>query len=110
MFIREYKGTKELRKLILDNPDLPLITFVSEDSNRGDYSYELAYVTSVTLDELAIWNDEQWMNKDDYEENLAYLLATDYAYKNLTDYQFDNLVKAQMKEVEFVKAIVIYIG
>lgn len=29
----------DLRQLILDHPDLPLIVFASDDANSGDYSY-----------------------------------------------------------------------
>lgn len=33
-------STEKLRKLILDNPDLPLLVFAGEDANSGEYSYQ----------------------------------------------------------------------
>ena len=32
-------ATDELRQLILENPELPLLVFAGEDCNSGDYSY-----------------------------------------------------------------------
>lgn len=32
-------ATDELRQLILENPELPLLVFAGEDCNSGDYSF-----------------------------------------------------------------------
>lgn len=31
--------TEKLRKLIIENPDCPLLIFAGEEANGGDYSY-----------------------------------------------------------------------
>ena len=38
-WVDEYK---ELKQLIIENPDLPLIFFATEEANSGEYSSELA--------------------------------------------------------------------
>ena len=36
-------ATDELRKLILENPELPLLVFAGEDCNSGDYKIGRAH-------------------------------------------------------------------
>lgn len=104
------KDTSELRKLILENPDLPLLIFANEDVNNGDYSYTLADVNSVSIQKLALYNDEQWFDEDEFEEEIADKMSMDDEYKNLSGADFDKAFKEKINNIVFVKAIVIYVG
>lgn len=41
--------SSELKKLILENPTLPLLFFCGEECYRGEYPYEKADATSVGI-------------------------------------------------------------
>lgn len=102
------QDSTELRELILSNPTLPLVTFVSEDTNNGDYGYMHGFVTSVSVNELTLYNDELWLDYDDVEEELRDDLCDDCI--GMTDEEFDKEVKRQLDEMEFTKCIVVMIG
>lgn len=102
------KDTAMLRKLILDNPELPVIFFVSEDAYTGDYNYNLAYASSVEIENLTLYN-ETWLTKEDYEDLLYNDLADEEEFKDLSDEDYEKMIIKRVKETEFVKAIVIWI-
>lgn len=104
------EDTEELRKMIIENPTLPLVTFVSEEAINGDYPYSYADVTSIKIKESAIWNDEWWCDYDDYREKLSDNLCEEEEFENLSDEEFERMLDEKMAAVEFVKAIVINIG
>lgn len=101
--------TTELRKLIIENPDLPLIVFCSDECNDGDYCYEYADVYNTSITELTIY-DDHWLSKDDYEDKLSDDLCDKEEYKDLSDEEYNKMIKQKIAETEFVKAIVIYVG
>lgn len=103
------KDTTTLRNLIIQNPDLPLVIFSGEDAWTGEYSYEYSDVTSVRIKELTMY-DNSWLDRDDYAESLANDLGDDDEYKALSDDEFEQMICDKVKETEFVKAIVIYVG
>lgn len=102
-------NTTELRKLIIENPDLPLLIFCGEDSWRDEYPYEQADVKSWEIKELTIYKD-WWVDKDDYEERLSDELSSKGEYESLSDEEYGQMMKEKVAETEFVKAIVIYVG
>lgn len=99
----------ELRNLILENPDLPLLIFCGEESNSGEYPYEQADVGSGEIKELTLYND-YWMDKEDFEDKLSDDLCDEDEYKDLSDQEYNQMIKQKVDETEFVKAIVIYVG
>lgn len=103
------KDTTTLRNLIIQNPDLPLVIFSGEDAWTGEYPYEYSDVTSVQIKELTMY-DNSWLDRDDYAESLANDLGDDDEYKALSDDEFEQMICDKVKETEFVKAIVIYVG
>lgn len=104
------EDTTELRKLIIDNPDLPLLFFVGDDAYIDDgYQYSMAYASNAEIQELTLYSDV-WMNKDDYTEKLSDDLAFEEEYKDMTDEEYDAMIDQKVNETEFVKAIVIYVG
>lgn len=74
--------TTNLRKLILENPELPVLIFCGESAWSGEYPYE--------------------MQTDDLSEKEE--------YKDLTDEEYEQMIDKKVAETEFVKAIVIHVG
>lgn len=103
------KDTTELRNLILENPELPVLIFCGEDAWNSDYGYSQGEVKRIEVEELTLYG-EQWLEKDDYEEELEEGLCDEEEYKDWSDEEFDRMIKQKVEETEFVKAIVIYVG
>ena len=104
------EDTTELRRLIRENPDLPLLFFCGEDAYYDDgYPYSIASASNAEIQELTLYNDV-WMNKDDYAEKLGDDLAFEEEYINMTDDEYDKMIDKKVNETEFVNAIVIYVG
>ena len=104
------ENTTELRKLIIENPDFPLLFFCDEEAYYDDgYPYSMASASNAEIQELTLYNDV-WMDKDDYAEKLRDDLAFEEEYKDMTDDEYDKMIDKKVNETEFVKAIVIYVG
>ena len=103
------EDTTELRKLIMENPDLPLLIFCGEEAYNDDYPYSMAYASNGEIQELTLY-DDFWMDKDDYAEKLRDDLAFEEEYKDMTDEEYDAMIDQKVNETEFVKAIIIYVG
>ena len=107
------KDTTELRKLIIENPDLPLIIFCGEESWDGEHDYSSASASKGSIQELTLYDDGYdsiWMEKEDYAERLSYELSDMEEYKDMTNKEYDKMIEDKVAEAEFVKAIVIYVG
>lgn len=101
---------KELKELIIENPDLPLLIFVDEEAYSGEWSYEaIPNNCSYSIKELTLCKD-MWMDKDDYEDELIKGYEYLDEYKNLTDKEFFDMIKSKLEETEFIKAICLYVG
>ena len=116
-----FDSTKELRQLIIDNPDLPLAIFATEDANGGEYysvSTEVlwARITELALYETKLENQlfEHWeslfLERDDYEDRLRDDLCDEEEYANLSDEEFDKVVEKKLSEIEFTKCIYVCVG
>lgn len=103
------KDTSNLRKLILENPDLPLLVFCGEDAWQGEYCYNSVDASRGDIEELTLYCD-MWLDKDDYVEKLSDDLCDEEEYKNLSDEEWDKMIEQKVAETEFVKAIVIWVG
>ena len=103
------RDTTILRNLILENPDLPVLIFCGEDAWNGEWGYTSAQASSGKVEELTLYND-QWMDRDDYEEALADNLADEEEYKDLSDDDYEKMIQEKVEQTEFVKAIVIWVG
>ena len=101
--------TSELRKLIMDNPTLPLLFFCGEECYKGEYPYEQATVTSVGIQNLTLYNN-YWLDEDGYAEELSYNLCDKPEYEHLSDEEYSEMIDRKVKEAEFIKAIVVNIG
>lgn len=110
------KDTSELKKLIIENPDLPLVVLCNYELCADD-SYSWWYAPSVKFEIGYILNCEAEINPDhiytdesELEDDLVNYLEDEEQYKNLSDTEFDKVVKEKLKEYEpyWKKVIAIY--
>lgn len=97
---------KELRNLIIENPELPLLVFATDEANSGEWQTELAscrcrkgHVLDVKV-QLLPRDDRVYTDEDDLEDDLRDSLADEEEYIKLSDKEFDDMVSTKMKELE----------
>lgn len=103
------KDCTELKNLIIENPEAPLLIFVGEEAWSGEYGYECTPSDSVSLEDVTLY-DGFWLNKDYYEDNIWDKLRLDERYKNLSDEEYEKEVNKIVEDTAFIKAIVVYVG
>lgn len=103
------KNTAELKRLIVENPELPLLIFhCSDDLEEGDYM-QMGRVTGYKIDEVTLYKNA-YINKDDYREEIEeILLVNDKSVIEMTIKEWDELVNNELSKKKFIKAIVVYI-
>ena len=95
------KKTDELKKLIAENPDLPIVVVAGEEANNGDYSWMYCSDISFELMELLDCdyldnNDCVFTDRDWLEEVVRDRLCDDYE----NDTEYEAAVKAKLTELE----------
>ena len=103
MFIKQ---TDELKALIEEHPDYPIVVMCSNEVCADDdflfwYAPCLSFCIGEILDCEQDINDERiYVDRDEFEEDLQNRLADDERYENLSDTEFDNIVKAELAKYE----------
>ena len=98
--------TDELKKLITEHPDLPIVVIVSSDVVADDgyawwYAPDIRFTMGEILDCEQDINDEKtYIDRDDFEEDLAYILGDSGDYDETTDEEFDKIVQEELKKYE----------
>ena len=109
--------TGELRKLMLDNPDLPIVVLAGEEANHGEWYWEYCNRVSCCIAEiLAVhtpYDGEDgivFSDKDDFCEAVAEKLGDKEIYKKMPDADFDAAVEREVKMYDgcWRKVIAIY--
>ena len=95
-------SAENLKQLVLDNPDLPLLVFAGGDANIGDYGYEsCSYVLAEVgefLDCCQDINDERcYYDRDDFREDLEYKFGDDF---DDYDEEFERFINDKLNEYE----------
>lgn len=91
-----------LRQLLIDNPNLPLVVFVSKDANYGgDYNYTSYSCVSARLGEFLdcsqMVNDCRcYCDRDNFQEDLEH----NYADFDGSDDEFEIFIENQVMEYE----------
>ena len=105
----------ELRKLISENPDLPIVVIAGEEANSGDYCWmycsDVSFSVEYILDVKTPYDREEsvFTDKTEFEDAVS-----DYAADNLPsdlpDEVFDEIVKNEIAKYEpyWKKVIAIY--
>ena len=107
-WVDEYK---ELKQLIIENPDLPLIFFATYEANRGEYSSEFADARAhkgIVLNCMGIQEDHIYTDEDDLESDISDMLFDEHGH-DWSDEEYEAAVAEKMKEYEpyWVNAIII---
>ena len=105
----ENKQTKELLKLMQDNPDLPLVFMVGGELTADPYEYRYTFVESYSAEVETIWiyQDTCYNHIVDVTEAVEEDLW-DEEYVKISSEEFDKIVEKYIEEnVEHYKAIVI---
>ena len=99
----------ELRKLITENPELPLLVFVGDGVLDSGYQYTSASSCKVDVTELVLFGD-RWIPKEEFYEELEEDIGWNQDYDSLSSEEFEAAVDKKFDETEFIKAITLYIG
>ena len=79
--------TAELRQLIMEHPDWPIMVVVGEEANTGDYSHGYANSITITAEEVLdySWNDTKvYTDRDELEEDVIdQLLSEDLSEEEI---------------------------
>lgn len=100
------KQTDELKKLIAEHPDYPIVVMVANEVVADDfygwwYAPSLSFSIGEILDCEQDVNDEKvYVDRDDFEEDLADILGDSGDYDETTDKEFDMIVQEELKKYE----------
>lgn len=88
------QSTEKLRKLILENPDLPMVVLATDEANNGEWSTMFCSVVYAELGEFLDCqqeiNDERaFTDRDEFTEEVANMMSYSGDYDDLTDEEFD---------------------
>ena len=102
MFIKQ---TDELKKLIAEHPDYPIVVIVANEAVADDYGWwyapEISFGIGEILDcEQDIDEEKTYVDRDDFEEDVQYNVECDENFENATNEEFDAEVKRIMTEYE----------
>lgn len=107
------KSSDELKKLILENPDLPIVVLANEDSTSGDWSW--TYCGSISFDigeildcDFYDYDDTVFTDRDRLKEYIEDMLYDEYCDKS--DEEYETAIKDKLAELEpyWTKVIAIY--
>lgn len=100
------KQTDELKKLIAEHPDYPIVVLCSYEVCGDDdyywwYAPRIRFCIGEILDCEQDVNDEKvYTDRDDFEEDLIDILGYNKDYAEATDEEFDAIVKAELAKYE----------
>lgn len=114
--LKEYvTQSDELKKLIIENPDLPLVAMVdyevcADDDYRYWFAPSLTFKVGYILDCEQTVNEERiYDDEDEFGEDLENYLVDSGEYDNLSDDEFEKVVDEELKKYEPYWKKVIYI-
>lgn len=107
------KNSDELKKLILENPDLPIVVLAGDDANSGYWGWTYCSSISFSICEILDcdfydYDDVVFTDRDRLEEKIEDDLYDDYFEK--PDEEFEAAIKSKLEELEpyWKKVIAIY--
>jgi hypothetical protein len=107
------QDASELRKLILENPDLPIVVLAGDEANGGYWGWTYCSSISFCVDEILDcdyydYDDTVFNDRDRFEEKISDDLYDEYHDKSEEEY--DAAVKRELEKYEpyWKKVIAIY--
>lgn len=108
------KDSTELRKIIAENPELPIVVMVGREAALDEYGYTYCEVVIAEVDEIldcyTPWKKETVYNdRTDFEEDLADYLCEEDKYKKMSDEEFEKVLEEEKAKYEpyWKKAIIV---
>lgn len=107
------KSSDELKKLIAENPDLPIVVLAGEDANDGYWGW--MYCSSITFSigeildcDFYDYDDSVFVDRDRLEEKIADDIYDEN--EETSDEYCEELIKSKLEELEpyWKKVIAIY--
>lgn len=110
--MKEYKPlnmyseqTTELKKLIAEHPDYPIVVMVGSEVVADDgycwwYAPNLSFSVGELLDCEVQFSDNIYVDRDLFEEELADWMSYQDEYERLDDERFESAVKCKLSEYE----------
>lgn len=94
--------TAELRKLIIENPDMPLMIFVGQDTYNDEYMYTACTSVKAKVGEVLDCDDqvtegEIFCDRMEFEDKLRMYLEDEY---DGDDEDFDSFVAKKLSEYD----------
>ena len=109
------KQTDELKELIAKYPNYPIVVLVGSEVVSDDYGWwyapEIRFGIGEILDcEQDVNEEKVYVDRDEFEEDLADILSDNEDYAEITDEEFDAIVKTELLKYEpyWRKVIQIY--
>ena len=101
MFIKQ---TDELKKLIAEHPDYPIVVMVANEVVSDEY-YGWWYAPCLSFDigeildcEQDIDEEKTYIDRDEFEEDIYNKYEDDEEYEKLDNYEFDEMIENKLKE------------
>lgn len=101
------KQTDELKQLISEYPDYPIVVLCNYEVCGGDDSYYWWYAPEISFSIGEILDCEQYINedrmytdRDEFEEDLANKLVDSGDYDKATDEEFNAVVRTKLANYE----------
>lgn len=95
-------STEVLRRMILENPDLPLLVFAGEEANSGDYGWmcctDVRVEKGEVLDCAGPKNEHIYTDREELEDDVAYQLYDEFS--GLDEDEYATLLKKKMAKYE----------
>lgn len=103
-------------KLVQENPDLPIKTYISGEC-CGDDMWYVGEIYDCEVSELALYepyySEERYYEKDDIDDiidDIYERLCDEEQYSNLSDKELNEICKQKAEELDWQKCIVLYVG
>lgn len=102
----------KLKKLILENPELPIVILANEDSSNADYGWTFCSSISFYIEEILDYDfydsDEVFTDRDRFEEVIADNLYDEYCEKPEEEYEAAIKCEVEKYDPYWKKVIAIY--
>lgn len=106
-----------LKKIISENPELPIVVLANEDANCGDYAYTFCTLVHAEIGEILDCSQEQndeicYTDREMFREQIEDNLSMD----NEWDGKSDNEIEAEVNRIEaeyepyWKKCIILTVG
>lgn len=99
------ENQEELKKLIIDNPTLPIKIFAGEEAGSCEWDWNKAFIDSVSIEDLVVECD-YYMDLQDIKD----MLYEDFEEQYESEELLENAIEDVIKNTKFEKAICVKIN